>query len=162
MQRYFENLRKKPKAVRAQVGFVFASAITSVFFLVWAIGLADRMSVESADPTIAQYQKELAEKDRVAKSENQGISSLFGQLKRGVAAVIFNKETVEPEEKTLEDKVIDINAMIQNPQPRKAKATTTDAGPQIVVPSGDEGAAATGSVILIGTTTSSNSAETSN
>ena len=161
MQRYFENLRKKPKAVRAQVGFVFASAITSVFFLVWAIGLADRMSVESADPTIAQYQKELAEKDRVAKSENQGISSLFGQLKRGVAAVIFNKETVEPEEKTLEDKVIDINAMIQNPQPRKVNATT-DADPQIVVPSGDEGAAATGSVILIGTTTSSNSAETSN
>ncbi len=164
MQRYLDNLRKKPKAVRAQVGFAAAGSITAVFFLIWAVGLSERASVVSADPTIAEYQRQVEKAEIANKPEATGVTALFGQIKRGVAAVIFNEEKPVTEEKSLEEKVIDINAMIQNPQPRKkpsGPATSTSDISEIVVPVGENNSVSAGSMILIGTT-SSNSAETSN
>jgi len=100
-----------------------------------------------------------------AKPEVSGVTALFGQIKRGVAAVIFSGEKPTEEEKSLDDKVIDINAMLQNPQSRKkpsTSATSTEDGSEVVVGAGGEESVTAGSVILIGTTTSSNSAETNN
>ena len=161
MQRYLDNLRKKPKAVRAQVGFVAAGSITAIFFLIWLVGFGYRAHLDSADPTIAAYQREAEKKVAVPKQESSGIANLFGQIKRGLAGVILSNEQPIEQEKSLEDKVIDINAMIQNPQPRKkqpASATTTSENQPNTIPINGT---TTGSVILIGTTTSLNSPENS-
>lgn len=158
MQQYLENLRKKPKAVRAQVAFGAAGSITAVFFLIWAFGLSDRMSVDSNDPTIAAYERDIAQKELTTRSQEAGFGSLFGQLKRGVANVIFSSESTESDQETFDDKVIDINAMIENPNAYKTKPSAT-ATESIVVPVGEDDR--TGSVILIGTTTTSNHPETS-
>lgn len=165
MQRYLENLRKKPKAVRAQVAFLAAGGITTVFFLIWAVGLDDRLVIESPDPTIAQFQREAKENEIKNRTEALESSGLFSQIKRGVAAVIFNDPEPTEEEKSLEAKVIDINAMINNPQPRQPQpptSTTTDDKKNDEKIKEDNSATIVGSVILIGTSTNATSSETIN
>lgn len=154
MQQYLENLRKKPKAVRAQVAFGTAGSITAIFFLLWAFGLSDRMSVDSNDPTIAAYERDVAQKELTTRSQEAGFGSLFGQLKRSVASIIFSNEVYEPEDVN-ENKSIDINAIIENPQPKFAAPTTSI--DVLSKKNDDDAKIKTGATILIGTTTTSKS-----
>lgn len=141
IQRYIEQLRQRPKAVRAQAAFVFATAITSVFVLIWAFNVGDRLFVESSDPAIAQLQqKQRAEEELVVTPETNA-ASLFGQLKRGVAAVIFNHDGAPESVEEEKSNTIDIDALLANPPAQR------DTDEQIVVPEPEE------RVILIGTST---------
>lgn len=139
IERYIEQLRQRPKEVRAQVAFVFAVSITAVCVLVWALNVGDRFMVESNDPTIARIQREQQAEETPIAAPETNVGSLLGQLRRGVAAVIFNQDAAEEPVEEEKSKTIDIDALLANPPVREE---TND---QIVVPAPEE------QVILIGT-----------
>ncbi len=153
MQRFIDELRQRPKAVRAQVAFVIAASVTGLMSVGWLYGLGDRLAVESADPTIARLQREQAAEQAQVVPESD-VGSIFSRLQRGAAAVIFNNDAEEngnPEP----DNTIDINALLQRPTPSKPTPAPAE---QIVVPAGTS-SETEGSVILIGTSTRTGGAD---
>lgn len=146
MQRFIDELRRRPKAVRAQAAFVIATSVTGLMFAGWLYGMSDRLTVESNDPMLAELQRQSETAERERPVPKSSVGSMFERLQRGAAALMFN----QPSEDTTEapDKSIDIDALLR--QPPAARPAVQE---QIVVPAGDDSTSTEGSVILIGTTT---------
>lgn len=156
MQKYIDELRRKPKPVRSQFALLGAGLFTSVLFVGWLFSLGNLLEVESADPAIARYNREMAEKEAAeGQLTDTTVGSMFSQFRRGAAALIFS-DSAEIEEKPPETKNIDIDALLVAPRQKKPAPTPTeeeiptsenDAEPMVSSESD------TGQVILIGTST---------
>ena len=105
MRQHLDNLRERPKEVRAHVALIAAFSVTGLIFGVWVLGLGARMSVESSDPVIAQYERELAAQEAANNETETGVGAMFGNLRRGAAAIIFSgsDEAVTEEEAAARD-----------------------------------------------------------
>lgn len=149
MRRHIENMRRQPKEVRAHLAFVAAGVCTSLVFAAWAFGLSGRMSLESSDPVVAEYERELASQETSVSQPDTGVGSMLDNMRRGAAAIIFSQDEESEELVEENDNSLDIEALISAPV-IEHESKPNDV---IVVPPGDGG-----QVILIGTS-STNTAD---
>ena len=161
MERLLEELRRRPKAVRAQIAFVVASSVTGLIFVLWLFGLGERIGVESADPTIAAYQREQAAATEERPLPESTIGSVFSRLQRGAAALIFNQEPAAPvDTEATTTKTIDIDALLAAP-PARPTANTNGVADRVNTTTNERVGTSTRlqgeSVILIGTSTAERS-----
>jgi len=153
MQRYVDNLREKPKEVRAQVAFVAACALGGVFALVWVSTIGDRLELDSVDPTIVAYEKRLAEEAGVTTEVDTGVGDMLGNLRRGVAGLFFSFGGDEEGNIVAEDEnTIDFDALLEE-QATQAEIEARETYGEIGRRAKTRAAEQDGQVILIGTST---------
>lgn len=169
-----DDIRKKPKEVRAQYAFAAAGVCTALLAVLWATTLPARFAVENVDPTIADRIEAEKAAQAAAPEERGGIATLLGTLRDGMAALIFNTKDESSPTVVDEDapKTIDIDALLLESaatQPSDVSDTnlasgtssstagsaTTTATSTSPTATTTPPAPAAGEVILIGTTTKS-------
>lgn len=138
MLQQLDTLRERPKPIRARIAFMSAVGATCMIALVWAVTLPGRFS----------------EPEQLVSEVDGGIGGMFSRLGRGVASVIGIELDTKVETDNQPSNVLDVNALMRPPAEKKtvkAVASATSTATMTAASSTTE--MATGTVIMIGTTT---------